>query len=265
MSFVDLHAHLIPGLDDGPADVKETLALLELAHAGGTRSLVATPHRFLPSFPTTPCAAVADTFAHLVAAFADLSLQPEFAYLAEMTLYLGSENYLCAEFLAALDSGQVIPLNDSRYLLVEFPQFMAFEMVLSAAKRILAAGYMPVLAHVERYEFFHKDPQRLAGLAAMGCVAQLNASTLLGGHGSHGSHGPRGERQARFAAALVRQNLIQIIASDTHDSRRRPPDLSRAHQHLEAAGFASQARRWMWENPARVLANQELLRGPFSE
>lgn len=223
--------------------------MLRLAHEGGCRSLVATPHMFLPPYNVIEPQAVVEAFTRLTAALAEVGRRPEFAFLAEVTLYLGSENYLCTEFLAALETGRLIPLNKSRYLLVEFPRFLAFELAVSAAERILAAGFVPVLAHVERYDYFQKSPRRLAGFAEMGCVSQLDAATLLGARGRH---------QARFADELLRQDLIHVIASDAHDTHRRRPNLSQAHQHLREAGSAGHARLWMWENPVRILANRDL-------
>lgn len=250
MRFVDLHSHILPGIDDGASSVEETLAMLRLAHAGGTRDLVATPHCFLAPYDNTDPVVVAHSFNRLLEHLEKLRCEDEgdeYAFLSEMTLYLGAENYISPEFIDALAKGTVISLNNSRYVLIEFPLSLPFEVALSAVERILQVGFFPVLAHVERYSFCQKGTQRLAGLVGMGCLAQVNAATLLGASG---------RRQARLAAKLLDQGLVQLIASDAHGAEARRPDLSRAAAALAKKQPSERIALWLWENAARILDNK---------
>lgn len=254
MRFVDVHCHLLPGLDDGPPSIAETLAMLRLAHAGGTRVMVATPHCFLPPYGNSDPVVLANSFRRLTEHLEGLRAEDtggEFRFLGDMALYLGAENYVSPEFLEALAKGAVVPLNDSRYLLIEFPPYLAFEAALSTVERILQAGFFPVLAHVERYSFFHKGTKRLAGLVRMGCVAQVNASTVLGSSG-------RG--LARVADRLLDRGLVQILASDGHGTQARSPDLGRVAEALGRKHPAERVALWLWENAAHLLENKPPVR-----
>ncbi len=172
-----------------------------------------------------------------------------YAFLSDMTLYLGAENYVSPEFFEALAKGEVVALNNSRYLLIEFPPFLPYEVAFSAVERVLQAGRIPVLAHVERYPFFQKGNKRLAGFIHMGCVAQVNASAVLGASG-------RG--MARLAAKLLDRGLVQIIASDGHGTEARGPELGRAAEALRRKQPEERIALWLWENAARILEDKPL-------
>ena len=249
MPFIDLHCHILPGIDDGPSSVAETLAMLRLAHAGGTRALVATPHCFLPPYNNFDPVVLSHSFHCLTEHLQELRRQDEkdeYAFLSEITLYPGAENYVSPEFFDALEKGNLISLNASRYVLIEFPPSLPFEVAFSAVERILQAGLFPVLAHVERYPFFQRGTKRLAGLLEMGCIAQLNASTLLGASG----RGP-----AKLANKLLDMGLVHVIGSDAHGADVRRPDLGRAADALARKRPADRIALWLWENAARILDN----------
>ena len=161
--FVDIHSHLIPEIDDGAASLLESLEMLRFAYERGTRAMVATPHMFA-SFGNSDPLAVYDTYVSTVRRLERLANSDENAFSKEMALYLGSENFVSPEFLEALKDRNVLTLNGSRYLLVEFPPYLPFETAASAIDRVLEVGLTPVLAHVERYSFLEGKPRRLASL-----------------------------------------------------------------------------------------------------
>lgn len=250
MRFVDLHCHLLPGLDDGPTSIEESIAMLRFAYQRRTLGIVATPHAFQPMFPSTDTSAVVGSFERLVQQVDNLSQEDDDSSLREMTLYLGAENLVSAEFLSALENREVLTINGSRYVLVEFPRFLSYQIVESALEQILIAELIPVLAHVERYEFLHHRPGRLARLRREGCVIQVNAEALLqGGMGV----------EPRLAHSAATRGLVDVVASDGHDLVARPPDLQAAFESLLREFPEESLRTWMWENPARILANQELV------
>ncbi len=248
MTFVDIHCHFLPGLDDGAPAFGVVMEMLRIAHESGTRVLAATPHMFLPPYDNNDVAAVSDRFAETSEELWRRGHLPEFSFLQELSLHLGSENYLSPEFLAALEQQRVLTLNGSRYLLLEFPPYLAFEMLASALDRIAIAGLVPVLAHVERYTPFFEKPGRLAELVRRGCVAQLNGSCLLKSAG----------RSRKIARSFLRDGLVQVIASDAHDSRRRTPDLGIVFDALSDEFPPAWIQTWMHDNPHRMLNNEEL-------
>lgn len=248
MRFVDIHAHLIPRLDDGPASLSETLEMLRLAYDRGTRGMVATPHMFA-SLGDTDILRVYDSFVAMAERLQELAGTEENEFLLEMALYHGAENFVSPEFLQALQDRQVLTLNGSHYLLVEFPPYLPFDIAESAVDRILESGLIPVLAHVERYGFLDRKPSRLGELRNKGCVVQVNAESIV-------------DRSGRgIAKALLpwfESRWVDILASDGHNAHSRPPRMDAAYEVLAARYPETAVAAWMWQNPARILHDRRV-------
>ncbi len=245
--LTDLHAHVLPALDDGPETFEESVALLRRAFDGGTRTIVATPHLFRPPFFDYPPEAVRERFRELLEYLADVGLAPEFSFLRELTVCLGAENHASDSFYEALESGSVITLNDTRTFLLEFPMDFSFEEMKHTVRLALDHGLIPVLAHLERYQAMREDPSRAAELAGQGCVCQINAESLL--------HvvGPR-----RTAMALLEGNLAIALASDAHDAVSRPANLHEAAARLSKVFPPEKVRRWVQTTPSALLGRREV-------
>ncbi len=260
MRFVDIHCHLIPDLDDGSCSLFETIEMLRMAHDRGTRAIVATPHTFLPPFINDDPLRVHDSFAGMIRRLKRLGANGEHGFLQEMALYLGAENCVSPEFLNALKQRAVFTLNGSRYILLEFPPYLAFETAEIAIARVLESGLTPVLAHVERYDFFERHPERLVSLRDEGCVTQINASSVVGANGNgNGKRPKKAKGKTKHPLSLVEHGLIDTIASDSHDVHERPPDMEAAYKVLAERFPEKAVGNWMWENPARILANRDLV------
>jgi len=249
MRFIDLHCHLLPGVDDGPSSIVETVEMLRIAHQRGTRGIVATPHVFQPMFATRSQVALCGSFSRMTEELTDLASYSDHSFLHEIEVHLGAENLVTAEFLQALEERKVLTLSGSRYLLVEFPLFMPFPLIVSAVDQILEREMIPVLAHVERYEAFDQELERLDDLRHRGCVIQVNAEAF--------SNGGANERST-LALSLAKSGLVDVIASDGHDLKVRQPEVRSAFERLSEEFSEEVVQQWMSENPARILANQEL-------
>ena len=249
MRFIDLHCHLLPGIDDGSSSIVETVEMLRIAHQRGTRGIVATPHVFQPMFATRSQVALCGSFSRMTEELTDMASYSDHSFLEEIEVHLGSENLVTPEFLQALEESKVLTLGGSRYLLVEFPLFMPFPLIVSAVNQILEREMIPVLAHVERYEAFHEELERLDDLRNRGCVIQVNAEAFGNKHSNE---------RSELALALAKSGLVDVIASDGHDLKVRPPDLSGAFERLSKEFPEATVNQWMSENPARILANQPL-------
>ncbi|MCP4654629.1 MAG: hypothetical protein GY856_04325 [bacterium] len=243
MHFVDLHTHVLPGIDDGAQSLGETFEMLRIAHAGGTRRVVATPHMYHPLFRSDPVEVEA-LFAHTAAELERRSEDPAFAFLREMTVNLGSENFISAEFLVALSQGRVLPLNGGSCLLVEFSGLLSPDGMEAALTRILEHGLVPVIAHVERYVPFSKSRKRMTRLRDMGCLMQINGSSLLG---------RAGRALRRVCLSLIKRDLVHLIASDGHGAECRTPDLREAFEFLKKKVPEERLAELMSENPTRIL------------
>lgn len=249
MRFVDIHTHLIPGLDDGATTLFETLEMLRFAYDRGTRAMVATPHMFA-SFGNAAPLPVYDAFVGMVKRLQRMADGQENGFIKEMALYLGSENFVSPEFLEALENRDVLTLNGSRYLLIEFPPYLPFETAEQAVDRVLEVGLVPVLAHVERYSFVDGHIGRLAILKTKGCVIQVNAEAIVD---------LKGRGVSKALRPLFEGQMVDIVASDGHDVHERPPSLDAAYGTLMNAYPMSAVASWMWENPARLLHDREMI------
>lgn len=250
MRYIDLHSHLIPKVDDGATSLFETLEMLRYAYEHGTRGIVASPHTFHTSFGNEQPLQVHDAYARMVQRLHRLSQTPDHGFLREIPIYLGSENFVSPEFVAALKRRDVLTLNGSRYLMIEFPPYLPFETAESALAEIFYLGLVPVIAHVERYSFFERNLNRVASLKHIGCVIQVNAEAIVD---------LKGRGIARAMRPILDAGLVDIVASDGHDVHSRPPDLEAAHQVLAAEFQESFVAAWLWENPARVLHDRPLV------
>jgi protein-tyrosine phosphatase len=240
MNFFDLHAHVLPGVDDGPSDLEETIDELRVAYQGGTRSVVATSHMFLRPLHT-PLERMREVFEETLERLAQRARErAECSFLGEMHFSLGAENYLSTEFILALEKGEVLSLDGGRSLLIEFNPYLSFEIMKSALRKVLAAGYTPVLAHVERYRIFQRDGARLEEAVALGCHAQINAESLLGSFTS-----PLRRRALEF----LKSGLASIVASDMHNAGRRKSRLGEAAAVLERRFSAEKVRQLLVDNP----------------
>jgi protein-tyrosine phosphatase len=244
MDLFDLHAHILPGVDDGPVDLDETVETLRAAWEGGTRSVVATSHMYLEPLHT-PLERVREVFERTTEELARRAGErEEWSFLSEMRLWLGAENYLSTELIQALERDQVLPLGGGGCLLIEFNPYLSFEIMKSALKRVLATGYTPVLAHVERYRIFQRDPGRLAEAVAMGCHAQVNAESLLG---------PFTSPTRRRSVDFLKSGAVTLVASDMHNADRRRSRLGEAAEALERRFSAARVQEWLADNPRSVV------------
>lgn len=242
---VDLHAHVLPGVDDGPATLEDTLALAEAAVASGTGRIVATPHvnedRYIAPEAIGP--AVEEVNRHLEEA--SIALRVE----AGAEIALTRLPTLTDAELASLR------LGDGPYLLLECPFAVGageFEPLIHAVQ---AHGHGVLLAHPERCPAFQRAPDRLARLVDRGALVQLTAGVLRGAFGS---------RTREFAHHLLREDLVHVLASDAHDAVRRPPGLGDAlwHAGREVPGILAR-EEWLTEAvPAAILAGDPIPAAP---
>lgn len=240
--MTDLHTHILPGLDDGARDLYDTLAMADLAVRSGTTDLIATPHCNLP---------------YLYENYYNGAYQAAFEAAARaieeegipLRLWPGMEVYCTADLPGLIEEGLVVPLNGSRYLLMEFdfgedPAFAARML-----GEVQALGLTPVVAHPERYEFVQQSPAVAARWQAAGCLLQVNKGSLLG------RFGPEAQTTAW---QLLRQRAVAAVASDAHRPDRRTPWLVEAYEAV-AEQLGQGAARFLFETgPGAICRGQAL-------
>ncbi|MCL4309837.1 MAG: hypothetical protein M0Z32_00850 [Actinomycetota bacterium] len=239
MRFIDTHCHIIPGVDDGPADADISLDMGRIATEDGIGTIIATPHVVEGIYEG---ANRADKLAGLRALFAENGVDVELAAGAEvpMSMCAGNNGGL-------LES---LTLAGGRYLLMETSE-TTFEQLSQAVFNVRMHGFYPILAHPERTGFIQQHPERLAELIGRGDVfVQATVASIEGLFG----------KQARKAwLGMVSSGLVHLVGSDAHSRRMRAPRLSGSYAELCRLAGEHVARMIMYENPRRVLAGEKLV------
>jgi protein-tyrosine phosphatase len=239
--IIDIHAHVLPGLDDGPRALDESLEMCRLYVTQGVTTVVATPHMGNGTFDVTS-SAVRRGVRVLSEACREHALQIE--------ILPGADVHLQPRLLDMLDAGELLTLADTgRYLLLELPA-QAVPRIESLVADLAARGVTPILTHPERNPDLLRRPDRLAELVECGCLVQVTAGALLGGFGC----------ASRWAAEeFIEAGLVHVAASDAHAAHgRRRAELLRAADHLVATVGEHVARDLLDRNPARIIRGESL-------
>lgn len=235
MPFVDIHIHALFGVDDGAKTEAEMRAMVDASYADGVRILCVTPH-YHPGY-------FRNSNANIDTAYSVLTEYVRKKY-PDLELYLGNELRYSRDCVSWLRSGQCHTLNGSRYILVDFSEAAEAKTISGGLESLLNAGYCPVLAHVERYRALWGEKRLLRSFRENSVLFQVDAQSLLG------SFGYRTERQSRL---LLGEGVAELICSDGHDTRQRPPELSRCYHLVQKKYGADYANALFYENGKRLL------------
>lgn len=237
---MDTHLHLLPGLDDGPADLDQSLAMAEAAIADGMVRAVATPHAnyqylFVPE--------------RVRALGAELRqrLAGRLEVLTGCELHLSYENVQ-----SALAEPPLFTLNQGRYLLVEFPEFFERHVMGTALEQFVERGLVPVIAHPERNPVFQQRSEVLDEYLRLGCLSQVTASSFRGRFG---------KRAEQFSLELLHSERIHVVASDGHSAAQRPPFFRKAFELLADKAGEEIASALCRDNPLAISDDRDL---PYS-
>ena len=236
--FVDLHCHLLPGLDDGADDWEQSLTMARMAAADGTSIIIATPHQ-LGNFGRNR----GQIIRHRCAELRELLDRHDI----KLQVLPGADVRIEPEMIAKLKSGEVLTLADRhRHVLLELPHevFLPLDRLLD---RLKAAGLTGVLSHPERNQGILARPRLVEPLVAAGCLMQVTAGALTGTFGSQAK---------RLAQSLVEQQLVHFIATDAHGAKSRRPLLRSAFDCVSQLVGHETAVDLCCRNPAAVAAGK---------
>ena len=237
--FVDIHCHLLPGLDDGPKTVETARQMAIAAYASGTMAAVATPHCSF-RYPFEPAKARGQ--------LKWLETQGPRGF----SIFLGCELQLNDESLRLFrDHPADYAINASGYVLVELLPQSAPSNLLHGVRLFSELGYTPILAHPERHPMFWGRHGRLSEWVRNGCLVQITADSLSG---------RMGRRAERTARALLTEGLVHFVASDGHDPVKRPPMLIEGFRRTAELLGPAEAARLFTYNPLAVLHDQPVPR-----
>ena len=249
--MIDLHCHILPGVDDGARSLDEAVAMCRMAAADGCEAMIATPHQRRSEWWNDDREMLQRLACDLQAA---VGLAPE-ARETAFRVALGGEIHVgpgLLDEIGRLSSGAgggLLPLAGSRDLLIEFDPLDTPVQAAELVHELTVSGWRPVIAHPELIPWLAKGTALLDHLVSLGATAQVTAMSLTGDFG---------RRPQSDALAFLDAGLVHFVASDSHSPRRRPPGLSRACQVIAARRGEAVARRLTTDNPRAVLENRPL-------
>jgi protein-tyrosine phosphatase len=242
--LIDLHAHLVPAVDDGAKSFEESLQMLQMAAADGIETIVATPHVF--SCHNT-IKDIEEIIKQAQAFLERLNRHPD---PVNLQVLRGAEVFFTTNVMEYLkEYGKVLGLNGSCYFLLEFPFEFVFPGTRDFIFNVLTEGWIPIIVHPERNKVIQRNPVILYDWVKTGALIQVNAGSLKGLFGE----------EARVTSFhLLHHNLVHIIASDAHSPKRRPPELSFVSSTLENEGIEI-ADLLVYGNPRAILDNEAII------
>ena len=194
----DLHAHILPEIDDGAKNPEDTVEMARIAAKDGTKVMLATPHRK----DVTERSSVS----YVKEILDDMNQRIQEENIG-LSLVLGMENHLDLDLPDEVSRGRALPMNETRYILVEAPFFGRPNYMEDVLFQLQIMGLVPVLAHPERIEAFQKDPRFLSNLIGRGMLSQITSGSIVGHFG---------RRVRRISNEFLRRGMVHVIASDTH-------------------------------------------------
>lgn len=204
--YIDIHSHILSGMDDGAKSMQESLEMLRIAEQEGIRIVYATPH-YMPGKGRPSKKIIEQKIEELQKYAKEEKIG--------VTVRPGAEYYYMEEILELFEQEQVITLGNSNYVLIEFEPFADRLYIKNALCEILAYGYIPILAHVERYRsLMTKDFLELEDLHQIGVQMQINSRSV---------EGKLGLKIQKNVRKLLKKHLVDYIATDAHSTNNRRP------------------------------------------
>jgi protein-tyrosine phosphatase len=238
--MIDIHSHLIYEVDDGSKSAEMSLNMARQYIKSGFKDVVCTPHYLGEGMSKTADEVIA-SYRALKKLLEDNGIN--------LNIHLGNEVYISLDLIGDLEKKKYFTINDSKYILIEFPANDIPLYTDDIFYELQLKGYIPIIAHPERNSKIIKQPNILYEFIRKGALAQLNLHSLTGLYG---------ERVYKTANILLRHNLIQLIGTDSHSDRGRSPKATDALRKLETKIGKEEFKKLAEINPRKIL-NNELL------
>lgn len=238
--LIDIHSHILPGVDDGAADYEMSMRMLKCAADDGISAMILTPHD-KPGHRHRHFSEMAARMEKLQSMMAEEEI--------EIDLYMGRELFYRSGVLEHMEEAQAGTLAGSRYLLVEFNPMEDYGYIRNGIYSLLMKGYYPVLAHVERYQNICAEKSGVSDLIDMGCYMQVNAGSVTGTFGL---------KTRQFVKHILKRGQVHFIASDAHDLGKRAPRLLACADYISKKYGRDYSRKLFHDNPMDVIRDREI-------
>jgi protein-tyrosine phosphatase len=231
--LIDIHNHTLFGVDDGPEDIEESIEMLRDAKNQGVEAIILTPHYRHGMFP-----------------YRQITIEENFeklkkeAELIGINIFLGCEYHIDDMASDAFLKGRCHTLADSDYVLSEYKYEVEYAYIEKQTYQLLSSGFTPIIAHAERYNCLVKKPQLCEHLSKMGALIQINADSVLG---------ITGFAQKHCCKKLLKNQWVDIVASDAHGAKQRTSNLLRGYEYIEKKYNTEYADLLFYKNPLQIL------------
>lgn len=232
MRLTDIHCHLLPDIDDGPDTIEEAKNLLRDMRAQGVWRIIVTPH-YRPEMFEAPVEKIQRYFNRM----------QKIAASGGILLYLGCEHYRYPEITEVLLEQNHLTMNYTEYVLIEFMPYDTFQTIRNYVHSLCSCGFKPIIAHVERYDCCW-NIECLEELIEVGASLQINAGSILGKSGA---------KVKRFCIKLMKADMVDFIASDTHNRTSRKPNLGKCADYVEKKFGKEYAYKVFVQNPEKII------------
>ena len=244
--MADIHSHTLGGVDDGAKNYEEMNKMLDIAYNDGIRHICFTPHFKIYHFRNSN---EINQYNQVINESFEKAKEYASSTYPDLNLYLGNEVMYHSGVIDSSDSNRCRRMNGGSYMLVEFqPNISIYEM-RNAVSKILRCGFIPVIAHVERYGELLKKPNFAWDLKQYGALLQVNASTVVKA---------KFGKTAAFLKFLFKKSYIDVIASDAHSTDTYKPVLSKARDKVIKKYGESVAKRIFLDTPLAIINNKKL-------
>ena len=232
----DMHCHIVPGVDDGSKSLEESKKMLRKEYADGVRNIILTPHFRYRMFE--PSAELVQQQYEKLRAIAPTIGE-------DLKLYLGCELHTSMDMVDCLKNGTRLTMAGSRYVLTEFSGGDDKAYIKERVQQLKFNGFLPIMAHVERYRAVMGDLDFIEELRDFGAFIQVNADTISGRDGFG---------MKRFAKKLMKAHLLDFVGSDGHGIKSRTPEMGKAWEQVVKVMGEAYAKRIFVTNPGRIVA-----------
>jgi len=234
---IDLHSHILPGIDDGAPDIEASLAIARMAVEDGIKVMAATPH-FMPGVYDNEANDVRARVAHLQDALQQSGIP--------LQLVTGCDAHIRPDFAACLREGKILTINDTRYVLFEPPHITMPQRMDELLFNVLASGFVPILTHPERLRWIENSYAMMVQLVKQGVLMQITCGSLTGRFG---------QRPQYWAKRMMAEGMVHILATDTHDTKKRPPSMANGFDIATSELGLEEAKNLVLIRPAMILDN----------
>ena len=231
--MIDIHCHLLYGVDDGAKDKQESIEMLKRAKEQGVDAIILTPHYRHGMFPYR-----IDEIEY------NFSTIKEYANQIGIKLYLGTEYHVNSEIVENFRKGRCHTLGNTKYILTEYSHDTEFGYIRKMTNEVIANGFIPVIVHVERYACMIENIDNAGELRNMGAWIQSNADAVLG---------LEGYRTKKYCKKLLKNGWCDVIASDSHGINRRVCNMQKCLAYVGKKFGEAYADRLFTDNPKKII------------